>query len=200
MEPRSRFPSEGMNPVAQSWSRDGRLLVFAAFDPTMHMDLWLLPMSGDRTPVPLLRTDASEYQGQISPDGRWIAYTSNASGQEEVYVQSFPSPGPQKWKVSASGGGDPRWRSDGRELFYIAADRRLMAVPVKLATTFAHEMAVPLFDTGVPPSWYEARNLYDVSRDGSFLFMTPVEDDRTLPFTMVLNWTAGIERSDQRSQ
>jgi Tol biopolymer transport system component len=182
------LPSEGMNPVAQSWSRDGHLIVFAAFDPEMHTDLWLLPISGDRVPIPLLRTKANEYQGQISPDGRWIAYTSDTSGQEQVYVQSFPSPGPQKWQVSTSGGGDPRWRSDGQELFYIAADRRLMAVPVKPATAFAHEMPVPLFDTGVPPSWYEARNLYDVSRDGSFLFMTPIEDDRTLPFTIVLDW------------
>ena len=75
-----------------------------------------------------------------------------------------------------------------------------MAVPVKPATAFAHEMPVPLFDTGVPPRWYEARNLYDVSRDGSFLFMTPIEDDRALPFTMVLNWTAGLRPHAQRSQ
>ena len=188
------LPSEGMNPVAQSWSKDGRLLVYAAFDPERHMDLWVLPMSGDRLAVPLLRTNASEYQGQISPDGHWIAYTSNTSGQEEVYVQSFPTPGPEAWRVSTGGGGDPRWRGDGRELFYIAADRRLMSVPVKAAATFEHGLAVPLFDTGVPPSWYEARNLYDVSRDGSFLFITPIEDDRTLPFTMVLNWRARDRR------
>jgi Tol biopolymer transport system component len=192
--------SEGLNPVAQSWSRDGGLHVYAAFEPARRMDLWLLPMAGDRIPAPLLRTEASEYQGQISPDGRWIAYTSDASGQDEVYVRRFPSPGEQAWKVSISGGGDPRWRGDGRELFYIAADRRLMAVTVRTAAAFEHDSAVPLFDTGVPPGWYEARNLYDVSRDGSFLFMAPVEDDRSLPLTMVINWTAALQRRAQRSQ
>ena len=192
------LPSEGQNPVAQSWSKDGRLLVYAAFDSTRHMDLWLLPMSGDRVPAPLLQSDANEYQGQISPDGRWIAYTSNESGQEEVYVQSFPSPARPGWKVSTNGGGDARWRGDGRELFYIAADRLLMAVPITAAATFEAEPAVPLFDTGLPPNWYEARNLYDVSRDGSFLFMTPIEDDRSLPFTIVLNWTAGLQRQRSR--
>ena len=192
--------SEGMNPVAQSWSRDGRHLLYSAFDQITHMDLWLLPISAGGAPVPLLRTNASEYQGQISPDGRWFAYTSDESGQEEVYVQAFPSPSQQKWKASSHGGGDPRWRSDGRELFYVAADRQLMSVKVKPGPAFEHADAVALFDTGVPPGWYEARNLYDVSRDGSFLFMTPIEDDRSAPFTIVIDWIAGFQRSAHRSQ
>ncbi len=185
--------ANGTNPVAQSWSPDGKHLLYSAFDPKTHMDLWLLPMSGDHTPMPLLRSEFSEEQGQISPNGRWFAYTSNEFGRSEVYVQSFPEPG-AKWQISMNGGGDPRWRRDGKELFYIAADRRLMAVAVKTGATFEQAPAVLLFDTGVPPQWYFARNLYDVSRDGQFLFMTPVEDDRSSPFTVVLNWAAGLRR------
>jgi len=187
------LPAKGTNPVAQSWSRDGSFLLYSAFDPKTHMDLWLLRMLEARTSVPLLHSEFNEEQGQISPDGRWFSYTSNESGRAEVWVQSFP-PANVKWQISSSGGGDARWRPDGKELFYIGDDRRLMAVPVKTSATFEHGPAVPLFDTGVPPHWYEARNLYDVSRDGRLLFMTPVEDDRSSPFTIVLNWAAGQRR------
>ncbi|MGQ0732131.1 MAG: hypothetical protein ACT4QD_00595 [Acidobacteriota bacterium] len=178
-------PSQGSQPVAQSWSPDGKFLLYSAFNSTTHLDLWLLPMSGDRKPRPLLQTGFSEQQGQISPDGRWLAYSSNQSGHEEVYVRSFPDlAGP--WQISTNGGGDPRWRRDGTELYYVAEDRQLMSVEVTLGARFAHGPAVPLFDTGMPPHWYEARNLYDVSRDGRFLFMKPVEDDRS-PWTVVVN-------------
>ncbi len=188
-----RLASEGMNPVAQSWSPDGKFVLYTAFDPKSRFDLWLLPMSGDRAPLPLLRSESSEEQGQISPDGRWFAYTSNESGRSEVYVQTFPVPS-TKHQISTNGGGDPRWRPDGKELFYVTEDRRFMAVPVKTAGGFTSGPAVSLFETGMPPHWYEARNLYDVSRDGRFLFMTPVEDDRSSPFTVVVNWAAGLRR------
>jgi dipeptidyl aminopeptidase/acylaminoacyl peptidase len=180
--------TRGSNPVAQSWSPDGRFVLYSAFDEKSRMDLWLLPMFGDRAAVPLLQSEFSEQQGQISPDGRWFAYTSDESGREEVYVRRFPK-GDAKIRVSATGGGDPRWRRDGSELFYIAIDRQLMAVPVKAGTTFQYGDAVALFDTRMPPHWYEARNLYEVSKNGRFLFMTPLEDDRSTPFTIVLNPT-----------
>jgi hypothetical protein len=105
-----------------------------------------------------------------------------------VWVARFPT-ADDRQQVSTTGGGDPRWRRDGRELFYVADDRRLMAVRVEPGKAFEHGDAVPLFDTGMPPSWYEARNLYDVTRDGRFLFMVPIEDDRSLPATIVVNWT-----------
>ena len=108
-------------------------------------------------------------------------------------MQSFPKPAAKR-RISTSGGGDPRWRRDGKELFYISLDRQLMAVPVTAGATFEHGPALALFETRVPPHWYDARNLYDVSRDGRFLFMSPVEDDRSLPFTVVLNWRAGVSR------
>ena len=181
---------------AVAWSPDGRDLVYAAADPDTRKDLWRLPMStpGDRTPVPLLRTQFNEDQATISPDGRWMAYTSDESGQFEVYVRSFPSL-EGKWQISTSGGGDARWRPDGRELYYIGEDRRLMAVAVKSGDTFEHGAATPLFDTGMRPRWAAARNHYDVSRDGQrLLFMSPVVDDRSSPFTAVVNWAAGLRR------
>ena len=185
------LPSTGPNPIAQSWSPDGKFVLYAAFDPKTRGDLWLLPMTGDRIAEPLLQTEFSEVQGQISPDGKWFAYTSDESGRKEVYVQSFPKPAAKR-RISTNGGGDPRWRRDGRELFYISPRRQLMAVPVTAGATFEHGLAVALFETRVPPHWYNARNLYDVSRDGRFLFMAPVEDDRSIPLTVVLNWKAGV--------
>jgi Tol biopolymer transport system component len=183
----------GSKPVATSWSQDGRFLVYVTYDPGTRADIWALPMSGDRTPIPLLQSKFAEEQGQISPDGRWLAYTSHESGRSEVYITTFPKV-TTKWKISSDGAGDPRWARDGKELFYIAEDRQLMAVPIKGGTTFAHGPPVALFDTGVPMFWYEARNVYDVSRDGRFLFMSPVEDDRSLPVTIVLNWAARFRK------
>jgi hypothetical protein len=148
--------------------------------------------SGDRTPVPLLQSEFSEEQATISPDGRWLAYTSNESGRPEVYVQSFPSPG-RKSQISTAGGGDARWSADGRELYYIGEDRRVMAVAVKSGSTFERGAVAPLFDSGMQPHWAEARNHYDVSRDGQrLLFMSPVVDDRSAPFTVIVNWAAGL--------
>ena len=172
---------------ALTWSPDGRFLVFSTVDAKTRFDLWLLPMTGDRTPIPLVTTDSSEDNVQISPDGRWFAYSSNQSGRFEVYVQRFPSP-TDRWQISTNGGGDPRWSADGRQLFYIAEDRQMMSVPVTAGEAFAHGRAVPLFDTGMRPDWGTSRNHYDVTRDGRFLMMAPVADDRTSPFTMVVNW------------
>ena len=177
----------------QDWSSDGRFVVYATFDEMTHGDLWLLPMFGDRKPQPLLGTEFNEEQAQISPDGRWFAYTSQKSGRSEIYVRSFPTAG-QEWQISTTGGGDARWRADGKELFYIAEDRQLMAVPVKGGTTVEHGPAVALFDTGMAPHWGEGRNHYDVSRDGRFLFMAPIADDRSSPFIVVLNWAAKLAK------
>jgi eukaryotic-like serine/threonine-protein kinase len=116
--------TKGLNPAATSWSQDGRFLAYATFDRKTRSDVWLLPMSGDRTPIPVLQSEFGEEQGQISPDGRWLAYTSDESGRPEVWVTALPK-AITKWRISAGGGGDPRWRPDGSELFYIAADRQL---------------------------------------------------------------------------
>ena len=93
-------------------------------------DLWVLPLFGDRKPFPFVATSVNKGNGQFSPDGRWVAYQSNESGRYEVYVQPFPGPG-GKWQVSTDGGIAPRWRRDSKELFYIAPNGKLMAVPIR---------------------------------------------------------------------
>jgi Tol biopolymer transport system component len=179
-------------------SPDGRFLIYD--DHTaQRQDLWILPLhilpSGERKPIPFLVTQADEWFGQFSPDGKWIAYTSDDSGRREVYVQGFapdrnPATAVGKWQISTDGGEKPRWRRDGTELYYIAPDRKLMAVPVKIGPAFEPGVAIPLFETnvtGVIP--------YDVSADGRFLINTISEAGPTAsPVTVVLNWQAGLTR------
>src|SRR5262249_36630279 len=149
------------------WSPDGRYLLYMAVDPKTRSDLWVLPVAsgtaGDRKPVPYLRTPAWEAQGQFSPDGRWIAYTSDESGQSQIYVQSFPAGG-GKYQVSTGGGTQPRWRRDGKELFYIAADGKLMAVDVKTAPKFEIDVPKALFDPHLLVSTGNIYFRYDVAK------------------------------------
>ncbi len=133
------------------WSPDGRFLLYSNFDPKTGIDIWALPMDGDRKPFPVVRTNFDEDLAQFAPDGKWIAYQSNESGRYEIYIQPFPGPGNQT-QVSTSGGAQVRWRRDGKELFYIALDGRLMAVPIRVASTAQTIEAgspLPLFATRV---------------------------------------------------
>ena len=133
------------------WSPDGRFLLYRSIDPKTGSDIWALPLDGDRKPFPVVQTNFDERDGQFSPDGKWIAYQSNESGRFEIYVQPFPGPG-GKSQVSTNGGAQVRWRRDGKELFYIALDGRLMAVPIRLASNGQAVEAgtpVPLFATHV---------------------------------------------------
>ena len=137
----------------------------------------------------VLKTNANELQARFSPDGRWIAYTSDESGVPEVYVRRFPG-GEGKWRVSTNGGAQAMWRGDGKELFYLAADGRLMAVDVT-AETSRLTTGPPrvLFDTGIRGLFVDRRNHYVVTRDGQrFLFNLTAEDDMLAPITVVLNW------------
>src|SRR5207249_1138098 len=130
------------------WSPDGRFILFGELSPKTNGDLWLLPLFGDQKPAPFIQTEFTETQGRFSPDGRWVAYASNESGPYQVYVQSFPTSG-GKWQVSTGGGAQPLWRRDGKELFYLAPDRKLMAVEVSGAG--------PTFVPGAPKPLFEAR-------------------------------------------
>ncbi len=173
------------------WSRDGKFIVYQTFNQKTKWDLWLLPMSGDRQPSLFLQTEFSEQQAQFSPDGKWLAYTSDESGAPEVYLQTFPASG-SKWRVSTSGGSQPKWRRDGRELFYIAADRNLMAVDIKLGPTFTASVPRTLFPTRVL-TLTEFRNHYAVTADGQrFLINTSVAKDN--PISVVVNWMADLKR------
>jgi eukaryotic-like serine/threonine-protein kinase len=188
---------------ASQWSRDGRYIVYFELDPKNKFDLWVLPTSGstaDRKPIPFLRTEFSELFGQLSPDSHWMAFTSDRSGQREVYVRPFP-PSEGEWTISIAGGQAPRWRGDGKELFFVAADGKMMAVPVK-----ATAGAKPSFEAGTPAVLFEAHMVgnenttlfeYDVTADGKrFLINTArtAEVTSSPPLTVVTNWSAGVKK------
>jgi len=180
------------------WSHDGRFLLFTQRGKDSGMDLWVLPMEGDRKPVPYLVTPFSEGQAQFSPDGRWVVYTSDETGTKEVYVRPFPMSSGGKWPVSNGGGSQPRWRRDGKELFYFAPDSTLMAVPVTGTSTFQLGLPKALFRTtvlggtggGPGVAWR-----YDVSPDGQrFLINTALEEATSSPITVVVNWQTTLKK------
>jgi serine/threonine protein kinase len=179
------------------WSRDGQFLLFRHADPGKTNDIWVLPMSGDRKAFPIVQTNFDERDGQFSPDGNWIAYQSDESGQFEVYVQKFPvSAG--KERVSTNGGAQVRWRSDGKELFYIALDNRLMAAPIVFTADGANVDAgspVPLFTTRIGGAVQGvARQQYVVSPDGQRFLMNTVPEESAAPITILLNWTEELKQ------
>jgi eukaryotic-like serine/threonine-protein kinase len=172
-----------------NWSKDGRFLIYSQGDSKL-LDLWALPITGnDRNPVAVSNTSFGEEQGQFSPDGRWVAYQTNESGSgDEIVVQAFPEPS-GKWQVSTGGGVQPRWRADGKELYFIAPDRKLMAVPVVVrGPTFEAGKPVALFATQIFGGGGSCKPQYVVSRDGRFLINQVVEESTATPITLILNW------------
>jgi Tol biopolymer transport system component len=178
-----------------SWSPDGRFLLYNSVGGGTKNDLWVLPLEADRKPVPFLRTEFDEPDGRFSPDGRRVAYVSDESGRYEVYVRSFspgppPSPGEGKWLISNNGGHNPMWRQDGKELYYIDLDGKLMVVSLSAGSEF---------EAGVPKTLFQALPRGDFaawapSPDGKrFLFQIP-ETQEAAPFTVVLNWQAGMKK------
>jgi Tol biopolymer transport system component/DNA-binding winged helix-turn-helix (wHTH) protein len=180
-----------MDKHPKSWSPDGRFILYSTVDPKTKVDLWVLPMSGDRKPFPFLQTEFTEVNGQFSPDGRWIAYDSDESQRSEVYVAPFPGPG-ARLRISTLGGQRPRWRGDGREIFYLAPDDKLMAADVDgQGSTLKVGGVRQLFESSLIAGGAH----YTVTPDGKrFLVNAPVEQKAPLPITLVLNWTAGLRR------
>ena len=181
---------------ATSSSRDGRFLLYTVENPKTKSDLWVLPLNGDHKPIPFLRTEFNESSGQFSPDGHWIAYTSDESGGDEIYVREFSSGSAQgswdaagKWLISKGGGTDPRWRGDGKELFYVASDGKLMSVDISAKPVFEAGAPRPLFQ--LPPGFIGG----DVTADGRrFLIGVPVAQSASVPFTVVLNWQTTLKK------
>jgi serine/threonine protein kinase len=173
---------------ATDWSRDGRFILYQIPGVNTGQDLWIAPQFGDRKPFPYLQTQFNEQEGAFSPDGRWIAYVSDESGRDEIYVQAFPLSG-EKHEISTGGGSEPYWKEDGRELFYMAADRNLMAVPVTLGTTITPGTPKALFP--VPAS--ALRHSYAVTADGQRFLVTRSAGEMP-PITVVLNWQAELKK------
>ena len=176
--------------VPTDWSPDGQYVSISAGEPS---DLWLVPVTGDRKPVSLVRSPSDQGHANFSPNSRFIAYSTNEDGRYEVYVETLP-PSDRKWPISTNGGYEPRWRADGREIYYLAEDRKLMAVPVSSGAAL---FGVPtaLFQTDVPAGVSLFRTHYVPSRDGTrFLVHTRSGDLVPASITVVLNWTAGLKK------
>jgi len=181
--------ASGGNP--NDWSSDGRHILYQRFDTRTGWDLWVLPLSGDRKPFPVVQTAHGEREGHFSPDVRWIAYDSTESGRREVWIQPFPPTG-SKWQVSTGGGFSPRWRGDGKELYYVAADGTLTAVAVSGGSTPEFGTPAVLFQTMFREGAYGS---YAVSGDGQrFLMNVPPDAGDVTPITVVVNWEAALSR------
>ncbi|HYW72230.1 MAG TPA: protein kinase [Pyrinomonadaceae bacterium] len=174
-------------------SPDGRLLLYNtnAGDNATKVDLWMLPLEGERNPKPLIKTQFNEAHAVISPDGRWVAYDSDESGRTEIYVATFPQLG-GKWQVSVSGGVEPQWRRDGKELFFIDNNTDLMAAEVKTGSG-AFQAGAPklLFGTPLPGV---GRNRFVVTRDGQRFLVITWPEIAPAPINVVVNWLAELKR------
>jgi Tol biopolymer transport system component len=183
-----KFPSD--------WSRDGKYVVYSIEGAGTRLDMWGVSISDHRA-APVLDTVYAEGFATLSPDGKWIAYQSDQSGRNEVYVQAFDGLNngtKRRWMVSNKGGGLPRWRFDGAELFYMMTDGRVMSVPIHPAADGGIQAGQPqmLFQTRpVPKTW----NLYDVSPDGQrFALNIPLEWTSAAPITVITNWTEKLKQ------
>jgi Tol biopolymer transport system component len=173
-----------------SWSPDGKHLLYHNVAPETSWDINVLDLEGEPNPRPFIRTPFIEIRARFSPDGRWVAYQSNESGQGEIYVQAFPGPG-GKWQISTAGGGEPQWGPDGSELFYRSPERQMMRVEVQTGEAFEAGIPEPLFAASLRP--ITINNRYLVSPDGQrFLLLSSLVQDSTPPTTVVVNWTAEL--------
>jgi len=174
---------------AQDWSSDGRFILVGLYSAATSWDIARIPVGGG-PPEMLLNSANGERGGKLSPDMHWIAYDSTESGRREIWIQPMP-PNGSRWQVSNGGGTSPRWRGDGRELFYIAADGKLMAVPVTPGDAPKFGTAVALFQT----QQTEGGGAYTPSADGQrFLINAPPGLAETDPITVLVNWRAVVDK------
>jgi len=189
--------------IPSDWSRDGKSLIFDFASASNDYDLWLQPMangtiSTDQKAHGLVEYPGAQVRANVSPDGRWIAYESNETGRSETWVQSFP-PGGGKWQITSEGGIEPQWHKDGRELFYLAPNRKLMAVETQLNPTFHAGPPQPLFDAPISMKGIgDSRSRFAVSPDGQRVLVVTDLAERSSssgsPIQVVLNWPAALEK------
>jgi Tol biopolymer transport system component len=190
----------GLDKTPTSISSDGRYLLYTETDPRTKKDIWVLSNPGvppgDRKPAPFQRQEFDESEAQFSqapPTGssglQWVAYTSNESGRDEVYVREFPvGPTSRAWPVSKAGGSNPRWRQDGKELFFTTLNGSVMSVEIMPGAAF--KASEPKLLVRVPSG---IRSNWDVTPDGK-RFLVLVNVQQAAPFTVVQNWQAGLKR------
>jgi DNA-binding winged helix-turn-helix (wHTH) protein/Tol biopolymer transport system component len=190
-EPPRLLVSDDAIKLLGDWSPDGAEFVYTRVDGAASFDLWIA-RADDGVGRPLLATAANEMQARISPDGKWVAYASDESGSLEVYVERYPELG-EKRQVSSGGGGQPQWRADQRELFYLSADRAVSAVEIDTSSGIAFGTPRALFRASVAGNPGDARDLYAAAADGSkFLLEGPLEEADDRPITVIVDWAAGI--------
>ncbi|MBK5295390.1 MAG: serine/threonine-protein kinase [Acidobacteriia bacterium] len=187
---------------ATDWSLDGKHILYTSLDPKTKADIWVLPLTsappagGDTKPRLWLQTEFNESHGQFSSDGRYIAYESNETGTYEIYVRPFPNAASGKWQISSGGGAQPRWRRDGKELFYLDESRKIMSVDVHGAGggpgVFQHSTPKPLFDSHALGNFAMStshRRMYAAAPDGKRFYVLSTGDERdAAPITVMLNW------------
>jgi len=188
------FQSKNQGKLPDDVSLDGRYAIYESPSSAAAEGLWVLPLTGEPKPFAFVQGIFFAFSARFSPSGRYVAYSSSETGRAEVYVETFPQP-TGKWQISASGGSEPMWRHDGKELYYLTPDNRLMAVAVD-SDSAAFQAGIPkqLFQAQTIPSrgW---RNVYMASPDGQrFLMLTPAGAPKPLPITVVVNWAGLLKK------
>jgi serine/threonine protein kinase len=189
----------GNNKALNQWSRDGQFIIYAELDPKTKRDIWVLPMKNGLPlkPIPFLHSEFDETFGQLSPDSHWMAYTSDETGQREVYVRPFPT-GEGETRISIAGGEQPRWSGDGKEMFFVGEDGRMMAVVVKVTPgpkpSFEPEAPQPLFEVHLAQFAAVPLFEYDVTSDGKRFLLATTLAGSAPTLTAVVNWDAGLKK------
>ncbi len=176
---------------ASDWTSTGHIIFGSRSSSEGGFDVWALPVSGDRKPFPLVKTRFNDLFATVSPDGKYLTWFSNESGAFQVYVQEFPEPR-SKWQVSANGGRQPFWSANGRELYFRDALNSILAAPVETGPEFKAGIPQKLFETRFAAT--QVRGHFRPAPDGRFLVLAPAGTEQSVPTSVVLNWTAAIQR------
>ena len=186
--------TSGANRIPTSVSSDGKTIVFRQLSDSTGFDIGIVHLEGEREPEMYLQTSFDEHSGMLSPDDRWLAYVSDESGREEIYVRPFPAQD-GKWQISTEGGSEPVWSRDGKELFFRNGDR-MMAVAISTSPELAPGTSTLLFEASYSTSTFEPRTNYDVASDGRFVMIRTAEGaaEEASDIHVVLDWLEERER------
>jgi Tol biopolymer transport system component len=174
----------------KSWSGGGNLLAYTVDTRSTRTDIWVRAMDGSSPPIPFLATEYNEDNPSISPDGKWIAYTSDETGTPEVFIRPYPVSG-VAWQVSAGGGGNPLWSRDGRELLFTSGTK-LISVPITTRPALQVGAPVEISDGGI--STFRSRD-FDVAPDGRFVTVRHASGAGQNEMRVLLNWDKELERT-----